>query len=447
MPDMASGLGGVGGRTAGDSTRAQLVAGFQRVRAATEALAAPLSPEDQGLQSMPSCSPTKWHRAHTTWFWETFLLGPAGVSPHDASWAPLFNSYYVAAGPRSPRPLRGMLSRPTTAQIAEYRRVTDARVLAFLADRDDDTIARAAALITLGLAHEEQHQELLLTDILNAFHDNPLRPTYREDPEDREGREDLRKTSRTAQQGPSAPAFHRHDGGVFEQGATTDASFRFDNEEPRHRVFVEAFELADRLVTVGEWKAFADAGGYDTASLWLSDGFDWTKANDVRAPLYGTRDGSALVAFGLSGTRELRDDEPISHLSFYEADALARFLGARLPTEAEWELAARASGRDPAQGNFLSASLRPRAASAEPLSQLYGDVWEWTSSAYAPYPGFLPGAGAVGEYNGKFMVNQQVLRGGSCLTPRGHVRASYRNFWHPETRFQMTGLRLARSQR
>ncbi len=436
---MASALGGVGDGTTGGSTRARLVAGFQRVRTATEALAAPLSPEDQGLQSMPSCSPTKWHRAHTTWFWETFLLGPAGLAPHNASWAPLFNSYYVAAGPRSPRPLRGMLSRPTTPQIAEYRRVTDARVLAFLTERDDDTIARAAALITLGLAHEEQHQELLLTDILNAFHDNPLRPSYRED------REERGSTMPTAV--PVATAFHRHEGGVFEQGKTADASFRFDNEEPRHRVFVEPFELADRLVTVGEWKAFSDAGGYDTASLWLSDGFDWSKANEVRAPLYGTRDGSALVAFGLSGTRELRDDEPISHLSFYEADALARFLGARLPTEAEWELAARASGRDPAQGNFLPPSLRPRAASTEPLSQLYGDVWEWTSSAYAPYPGFLPGAGAVGEYNGKFMVNQQVLRGGSCLTPRGHVRASYRNFWHPDARFQMTGLRLARSHR
>ena len=416
--------------------RSRLVSAFKSVRAATEALAAPLSAEDQGLQSMPACSPTKWHRAHTTWFWETFLLGPARVAPHDATWAPLFNSYYVAAGPRSPRPKRGMMSRPSSEQIAEYRRVTDARVVTFLTERDDETIARAAGIVTLGLAHEEQHQELLLTDILSAFHDNPLRPAYRD-----VAREPL-TADRTGDQ-----IFHRHDGGVFELGAAPDASFRFDNEEPRHRTFVEPFELADRLATVGEWKAFDDAGGYDTPALWLSEGFDWVKTNDVRAPLYATREGSAVVAFGLTGTRELADHEPISHLSFYEADALARFLGARLPTEAEWELGARASGRDPSDGNFMPAALSPRAAGNAPLSQLYGDVWEWTSSAYAPYPGFVPSAGAVGEYNGKFMVNQLVLRGGSCLTPRGHVRASYRNFWHPDTRFQMTGLRLARSPR
>lgn len=419
-------------------TRAALASAFQRVRAATEALAAPLSAEDQVLQSMPSCSPTKWHRAHTTWFWETFLLGPAGIAPHDASWAPLFNSYYVAAGPRSPRPKRGMLSRPTVAEIGEYRRVTDARVLSFLMEQPEEVVSAVTPLVLLGLAHEEQHQELLLTDIKNALHDNPLRPVYRPESQAERGNEGDRSPAR-------APRFQRYDGGVFELGAAKDTSFRFDNEEPRHRVFVEPFELADRLVTVSEWIAFAEAKGYETPSLWLSDGFDWATANHIHAPLYAEQVAGGVRAFCLSGTRMLDPDEPIAHLSYYEADALARFLGARLPTEAEWELAARASGRDPSLGNF--GSLRPRRAGAEPLSQLYGDVWEWTSSAYAPYPGFEPGPGAVGEYNGKFMVNQMVLRGGSCFTPRGHVRASYRNFWHPDTRFQMTGLRLARSCR
>jgi ergothioneine biosynthesis protein EgtB len=412
-------------------TREALASAFQAVRARTESLASPLSPEDQVLQSMPACSPTKWHRAHTTWFWETFLLGPVGVEPHDASWAPLFNSYYVQAGPRAPRPKRGMLSRPTVDQIAEYRRVVDARMQRLLLECTDAAFAAAAPLVELGIAHEEQHQELVLTDILNAFHDNPLRPSYRSD-------------AHAPSSSPTTKAaFRRFDGGMFELGAEKTSSFRFDNEEPRHRVFVEPFELSERLVTVGEWSAFAEAGGYDNPALWLSDGFDWAKANDVSRPLYADRSAGSLLAFGLDGTRELHPSEPISHLSYYEADALARFLGARLPTEVEWELVAKATGRDPSKGNFES--LRPRAFDGEPFSQLYGDVWEWTSSAYSPYPGFAPGAGAVGEYNGKFMANQMVLRGGSCLTPRGHVRATYRNFWHPDTRFQMTGLRLARS--
>jgi len=323
-----------------------------------------------------------------------------------------------------------MLSRPTVDQIAEYRRIVDARMQSFILECTDAAFAAAAPLVLLGIAHEEQHQELLLTDILNAFHDNPLRPRYR-------------TVAHAVTPRAIEPAtFHRFEGGLFEMGAEKSAAFRFDNEEPRHRVFVQPFELADRIVTVGEWVAFAEAGGYEKPALWLSDGFDCITANGISAPLYAERVGGSLAAFGLDGTRVLEPSEPISHLSYYEADALARFLGARLPTEAEWELAACASGRDPSQGNFES--LRPRAAD-EPFSQLYGDVWEWTSSAYSAYPGFAPGAGAVGEYNGKFMANQMVLRGGSCLTPRGHVRASYRNFWHPDTRFQMTGLRLARS--
>jgi ergothioneine biosynthesis protein EgtB len=418
------------------SSKAEIIANFRRVRAATERLAAPLSPEDQGLQSMPACSPTKWHRAHTTWFFETFLLSPQGVAPMHAEWGPLFNSYYVAAGPRGARPKRGMLSRPSAAEVGDYRRAVDARVVGLLEAATDAELGALASIVRLGLAHEEQHQELLLTDILHALSENPLRPAYR----------DVGAAPTTAAASPLA--FDTFDGGVREIGAPSSAPFCFDNEEPRHRVLAQPFLLARRLVTVGEWKAFADAGGYETASLWLSDGFDWARANDVRAPLYCTRDGGALVAFGFGGTRELGDDEPLTHVSFYEADAIARFLDARLPTEAEWELAATASPRDPAAGNFLEDDrLCPRPAPASDegaMTQLFGDAWEWTSSAYAPYPGFRPRAGAVGEYNGKFMVNQIVLRGGSCLTPRGHVRPSYRNFWHPDTRFQMSGVRVAR---
>ena len=420
----------------GVAARAALVEAFVRVRATTERLAAPLGAEDQILQSMPSCSPTKWHRAHTTWFFETFVLAPHGVAPVDSRWSELFNSYYVAVGPRHARPKRGLLSRPTMDEVAAYRRVVDERVLALLARLDDAQVEALRETFELGLAHEQQHQELLLTDIVNALHESPLKPAYR----------------------PAAPAmptrgvdagpmrFVAFEGGVYEVGLAPSRAFRFDNEEPRHRVFLEPFALGDRLVTVGAWKAFADAGGYDDASLWLSEGFDWVRANDVRAPLYGCREGGALRVYGPDGVREARDDEPVTHLSYYEADALARFLGARLPTEAEWEVAAARAG-DGASGNFLDDdALRALPTDGRAtLGQLWGDAWEWTSSAYLPYPGYRPAPGAVGEYNGKFMVNQQVLRGGSCFTPRGHVRATYRNFWHPDTRFQVTGVRVARS--
>ena len=419
------------------TSKAEIIRKFRRIRAVTERLSAPLSAEDQGLQSMPSCSPTKWHRAHTTWFFETFLLAPHGVAPMRPEWGPLFNSYYVAAGPRAERPKRGMLSRPSADEVGEYRRVVDARVVGLLEAADAAELGALVSIVGLGLAHEEQHQELLLTDILHALSENPLRPAYRE----------LAASPAPAGRAASPLAFDTFDGGIREIGAPRTTPFCFDNEEPRHKVLVEPFALARRLVTVGEWKAFADAGGYDTPSLWLSDGFDWARANDVRAPLYCTRerDDGALVAFGLAGTRVLADDEPITHVSFYEADALARFLGGRLPTEAEWEIAASSAQRDSSVGNFLDDDrLRPIAATGDTMGQLFGDAWEWTGSAYSPYPGFRPRSGAIAEYNGKFMVNQLVLRGGSCLTPRGHVRASYRNFWHPDTRFQMSGVRVAR---
>ncbi len=424
------------------SVRARILQAYRRVRAATEALVAPLSAEDQGLQSMPSCSPAKWHRAHTTWFFETFVLSPRGVRPHRESWGPLFNSYYVAVGPRSPRPKRGMLSRPSAAEVDDYRKAVDGEVARAIETEPEASLGALGELLALGLAHEQQHQELLLTDLLNAFADNPLAPVYAAP----------NRLARHAE-APSL-AFARFEGGLVEQGAAPSAGFRFDNEEPLHRVYLAPFEIAMRAVTVREWKAFADAGGYTAPGLWLSEGYDWATQNEVRAPLYARREGSELLAYGLGGLRICADDEPISHVSYYEADAIARFLGARLPTEAEWEHAA--AGLDPSVGNFaddgalgpLPFSVAPEARAstgASGLSQMFGDVWEWTSSAYGPYPGFAPDPSALGEYNGKFMVNQQVLRGGSCFTPRGHVRASYRNFWHPDTRFQMTGLRLART--
>ncbi len=413
-------------------SRAGLLHAYRRVRAGTEALVAPLSAEDQGLQSMPACSPAKWHRAHTAWFFETFVLAPRGVRQHRESWGPLFNSYYVAAGPRSPRPKRGMLSRPSVSEIDAYRRAVDVEVSRVVETEPEVSLHALGDLLALGLAHEQQHQELLLTDLLNAFADNPLSPVYA-----------APNRPARATQG-AALGFAAFEGGLTEQGAARSTGFRFDNEEPRHRVYIAPFELALRSVTVREWKAFADAGGYTTPALWLSEGYDWATQNEIRGPMYARREGGELLAYGLGGVRTCHDDEPISHVSYYEADAIARFLGARLPTEAEWEHAA--AGLDPDAGNFADdGALGPLATEESGLAQMFGDVWEWTSSSYSPYPGFAPDPGALGEYNGKFMVNQQVLRGGSCFTPRGHVRASYRNFWHADTRFQMTGLRLART--
>ena len=405
-----------------------LTSRYLATRRRTEALAAPLAPEDQQLQSMPSCSPTKWHRAHTTWFFETFVLGPNGVPPVDPRWGYLFNSYYEAVGPRHARPRRGMLSRPSCAEIAAYRATVDGRLVELLGD--PAVAPRIAPLVELGIAHEEQHQELILTDALHALSQSPLQPLYRG----------------AAAPPPGEPApltWTRVDGGLVTIGAGDD-DFAFDNERPRHQVWLDPFELADRPITVGEVLAFVDDGGYATPSLWLSDGWDRVQAEGWAAPAYV--DLEARTAFGLDGARPLAPDAPAAFLSFYEAEAIATWLGARLPTEAEWEVAAR--GRAP-DGNLLddpsTSALAPRAARPGPLAQLFGDAWEWTRSSYEPYPGYAPDPGALGEYNGKFMVGQRVLRGGSCFTPRGHVRATYRNFWPPETRFQVTGARLART--
>lgn len=409
---------------------------FRETRRRTERLAEPLSAEDQLLQSMPDCSPTKWHRAHTTWFFETFVLPELGHGPCDPQRAFLWNSYYDAVGQRHPRPRRGMLSRPSTDEVSAYRRRIDEAVLAALKSSDPDRATAVAPLVALGIAHEEQHQELILTDILNALSLSPLAPVYR--------------APRDATGGAPAPSaerrFVRLSGGLETIGRDVAAAgFGFDNESPRHRVWVEPFELASTLVTVGELKSFIAGGGYRTPSLWLSAGWDFVRSEQITAPLYASYQDGCYRVFGLNGVREPADSEPASHLSYYEADAVARFLGARLPTEAEWEVAATALPADGGHQLDADGPLHPRAPEAgDGVQQLYGDVWEWTRSSYQPYPGFAPGPGAIGEYNGKFMVGQQVLRGGSCLTPRGHLRASYRNYWPPHTRFQMTGLRLAR---
>jgi len=398
---------------------------FAMVRRRTEAIAAPLSPEDQQLQSMPSCSPTKWHRAHTTWFFETFLLAPRGVPPVDPRWGYLFNSYYEAVGPRHARPRRGMLSRPSCAEIAAYRATVDGRVIELLAGPITDELA---AIVELGINHEEQHQELILTDVLHALAENALRPAYR-------------GPAPAPDPAPPPPlTFTGHDGGLVEIGAP-DAGFAFDNERPRHKRWLDPFELADRCVSVAEVRDFVRDGGYRTASLWLSEGWDQAQAQGWTTPAYWDDDGNL---FGLDGVRTPSPAEPAAFLSYYEADAIARWMDARLPTEAEWELAAR--GR-PVSGPYvddrdpMTSALRPRGGQR---GDWYGDVWQWTASSYEAYPGFAPAAGALGEYNGKFMVNQRVLRGGSCFTPVGHVRPSYRNFWHADTRFQVTGLRVAR---
>ena len=407
------------------SAVSNLLEQYREVRSLTERLAEPLSPEDQTVQSMPDVSPTKWHRAHTSWFFETFLLDPdlPGYEPFHPEYAFLFNSYYEAAGPRYTRARRGCVSRPGCADIARYRAHVDAHMETLISAGPSD---RSASLVELGLHHEQQHQELLLMDIKHVLSMSTLDPVYRPAP--------------TADTGPEPPPadWVKHDGGLVEVGRT-EAGFAFDNETPPHRVHLGPFALADRLVTCGDWIRFIDDGGYHTAGLWLSDGWAAVNEGGWEAPLYWRRDDSGWTVFTLHGRRPVDPAEPVCHVSLYEADAFASWSGARLPTEFEWE--AVATGR-PVTGQLSDpASIHPR-RQVEP--SLFGDAWAWTSSAYLPYPGFRPAAGAVGEYNGKFMVNQHVLRGGCCATPAGHVRATYRNFFPPSARWPFTGVRLAK---
>jgi len=389
-------------------------------------LAAPLSDADATIQPFPDASPAKWHLAHTTWFFETFVLRDhaSGYRPFDERYAFLFNSYYEAEGPRHARPRRGMLSRPSLDEVRAYRAHVDEALEQALPNLPPD----ALELVELGINHEQQHQELFLTDILATFAENPLEPAYRHCEEPKATRQ-----STNADAGNDDWVTGRE--GIVEIGAPADG-FAFDSERPRHRVFLSAHALASRKVTNGEWREFIDDGGYRNPALWLSEGWDWVQRDGIAAPLYW-RDGDS--EFTLGGRRAIDWAAPVAHISYYEADAFARWAGARLPTEAEWE--DFAGSADPSGGNQLD---RAGAVVPRPGGAVFGDVWEWTQSAFASYPGFSPAAGAVGEYNGKFMCGQFVLKGASCATPRGHSRASYRNFFPPPARWQFTGVRFAR---
>jgi ergothioneine biosynthesis protein EgtB len=414
-----------------------LAARYAAVRAATERLCATLEIEDFGAQSMPCASPVKWHLAHTSWFFETFVIAAAdrAYRSADPRWGFLFNSYYNAVGDRIARGRRGLLTRPTVDEVSRYRRRVDEMVRALLDEAGDDRRSRlspeVASVIELGLHHEQQHQELILTDLKHLFSLNPLRPVYRERPFEPAAQPVSLEWARF----PSGLRWIGHEG----------AEFCYDNERPRHRVFLEAFQLGSRLVTNGEYLDFVEVGGYSRPEFWLSDGWDCCRAQDWRAPLYWEKQDGQWRVMTLAGMRPLDLAEPVCHVSYYEADAFARWSGARLPSEAEWEAAA--AGR-PVVGNLLECeTFHPRPvtdpAGAPPLRQLFGDVWEWTRSPYTAYPGYRPTAGALGEYNGKFMCNQFVLRGGSCATPQSHIRATYRNFFAPDARWQFTGIRLA----
>ena len=392
-----------------DNLRTAWAQSFRAVRAETERRAAPLSAEDQVVQSMPDASPTKWHRAHTTWFFEQFLLGP-NASDHrvfDERFSYLFNSYYVAAGPRHARPRRGLITRPNAAEVAAYRAHVDAAVARLIETADAAVLEKIIAIVEIGLHHEQQHQELMLTDILHVFGQNPVAPAY------------------DAQWTP--PLTHRG-GQVFAEIPTgihaighDGEGFGFDNEQPKHRVLIEGVRIARHLVTNAEWLAFMADNGYATPSLWLSDGWALVEAEGWCAPGYWQKRDGEWFSLTLGGLRKINPAAPVCHVSYYEADAFARWAGKHLPTEAEWETAAR-------QGL---------------LADAFGAVWQWTRSAYAPYPGYRAAEDALGEYNGKFMVNQMVLRGSSLATPEGHSRASYRNFFYPPARWQFSGVRLA----
>jgi ergothioneine biosynthesis protein EgtB len=405
---------------------------YRAVRRDTEALCEPLATEDYVIQSMPDASPIKWHLAHTTWFFETFVLMPflPGYQPFHPQFGILFNSYYSAVGPRWPRAERGLLSRPTVAEIDRYRAYVDEH-MAQLTQRTAESATEMVARAILGVNHEQQHQELILTGLKHAWAANPICPVYREAmPENGE---------------PPQSKWVAYPEGVGWIGHN-GAGFAYDNETPRHRVFLAGFQLASRLVTNGEYLAFITDGGYDRPELWLSDGWTARQTRGWTAPLYWQGEGTNWSVFTLAGLRPLQLAEPVCHVSYYEADAFARWAGARLPTETEWETAA--SGEALA-GHFLeSGRFHPAAAAAMrdcgALHKLYGDVWQWTASPYIGYPGYRPATGALGEYNGKFMCNQFVLRGASCATPRTHARRTYRNFFAPDARWQFTGLRLAK---
>ncbi len=428
--------------------RSGLLSRFHQVRDFTVALCEGLAPEDCVVQSMPDVSPAKWHLAHTTWFFETFILRKwiAGYRSENAQYAYLFNSYYNAAGDMHRRDLRGLISRPTVTETRRYRSAIDQRIDDFLSQADEKLLDEIEPIVGLGIHHEQQHQELLVTDIKHVFAQNPLYPVFRE------------RTIEIVPPEISPMDFLDFEETIVDIG-NDGREFVYDNEGPRHRALIPAFSLASRPVTNGEYIAFIEDNGYARPEFWLSLG--WTTVNEQRwhAPLYWTKRDGAWWNFTLSGFRPVNESEPVTHVSYFESDAYANWAGARLPTEFEWE---RAAFDCPVEGNFVGdeafhplpcrASAHDRSATGrirrgEPLHQMFGDVWEWTRSAYAPYPGYRAAPGALGEYNGKFMCNQYVLRGGSCATSRSHIRRTYRNFFQPEKRWQFTGIRLARDPR
>ncbi len=411
-----------------------IAAQYETVRSFSEKLCEPLETEDYVVQTMPDVSPTRWHLAHTTWFFETFVLAAADTAykPHHPAFAELFNSYYNAVGPQFPRPQRGHLTRPTVKQVFAYRQHVDEQMRRLMADPDRCRAAGLDAVIGIGLHHEQQHQELMLTDLKHVFAQNPLAPVYRQ--------RDVRR-----QTDPARLRWASYAEGLRQIGFDGDG-FCYDNELPRHRAFVEGYDLATRLVTNGEFIEFIKDGGYQRHEHWLSEGWSTVLERGWQAPLYWQQRDGTWWNFTLSGLRPINPAEPVCHVSYYEADAYARWAGCRLPTEAEWEHASAGPRLD---GAFVDdACYHPQPAVREPDDanprQMFGDVWEWTSSSYAPYPGYRAPEGAIGEYNGKFMCSQYVLRGGSCATSRSHIRPTYRNFFYPADRWQFTGIRLAR---
>jgi ergothioneine biosynthesis protein EgtB len=409
--------------------RRALAGSYTDVRAQSREICRPLAVEDHVIQSMPDTSPPKWHLAHVTWFFENFLLAPFldDYRPFDPAYGHLFNSYYETVGSFFPRTQRGLLSRPTVEDVLAYRDHVDRHVQDLIDCAPPRHWAEIAARLTLGLNHEEQHQELLLTDIKHILSINPLRPVYRES---------------AAPAGDGAqrePAWSAWPAGVYEIGHE-GSGFAFDNEAPRHRVYLNTFRVASRLTTNTEYLEFIEAGGYRNPALWLSQGWQTVREKDWSAPLYWEKIDGAWWMMTLAGMRKVNEREPVCHVSYYEADAYARWRGKRLPGEAEWEIAARPQ---PVAGNFADSGRLHPVPAREGATQIFGDVWEWTQSSYAPYPGYRPAAGALGEYNGKFMSSQYVLRGGSCASPAGHLRATYRNFFYPGDRWQFSGIRLA----
>jgi len=419
-------------------TKRLIAKNYAEVRNFTEYLCRPLVTEDYVIQSMPDVSPMKWHIAHTSWFFETFVLSkvnPNYESPHP-QYSYLFNSYYVQSGKRHPRPERGLLSRPTVEEVYRYRRHVDENMREFLEHAEEAQMEEVGSVIEIGIHHEQQHQELMLTDIKHVFSVNPLRPAY--------------VVERSAKNSAVFPdgkiKWVSFPEGVYTIGYDGDG-FAYDNECPQHREFIESFQIASRLVTNREYLEFMEDGGYERPELWLSDGWTTVELNNWNSPLYWEDKNSKWLNFTLSGMSEVNPDQPVCHISYYEADAYARWAGVRLPTEAEWETAA---SKLLMVGNFADNGVyHPLALSSETsnggIKQMFGDVWEWTQSSYSPYPGFKTLDGALGEYNGKFMSNQMVLRGGSCATSRSHIRKTYRNFFPPGARWQFMGIRLAKN--